>query len=237
MSGRDGHNSDSNTDRFSLSVINHYYARHECDWADNFRLRIHRSLSWLQAAQEFRQDLDAQFIFYWVAFNSAYAKELVKELDDNETEREQQKNFFINIIECDKVNDLKKVMTDLSDSIKKLINNQYVYGRFWHCQRNANDDWRPSFEQETESALTALYTGKTRKTLHITFNRLYVLRNQLMHGGSTWHSSVNRDQVHNGVNIMKKLVPLIIYIMMQNPQEDWGHVSFPYIKGRGNKQA
>lgn len=34
--------------------------------------------------------------------------------------------------------------------------------------------------------------------LSILFDRLYVLRNQLVHRGATWNSDVNRDQVRDG---------------------------------------
>ena len=37
---------------------------------EDFRLRIHRSLSWLQRAEQAKQeqDFDSQFIFLWIGF-------------------------------------------------------------------------------------------------------------------------------------------------------------------------
>lgn len=54
------------------------------------------------------------------------------------------------------------------------------------------------------------------------FDRLYVLRNQLLHGGSTWQGSVNRSQVQDGAAIMAFLVPHFINLMLDNPTTDWG---------------
>ncbi|WP_425067816.1 hypothetical protein [Reyranella sp.] len=36
-------------------------------------------------------------------------------------------------------------------------------------------------------------------------DRLYVLRNQLLHGGATWNSSVNRSQVRDGAAVLSRL--------------------------------
>jgi hypothetical protein len=61
------------------------------------------------------------------------------------------------------------------------------------------------------------------------FDRLYMLRNQLIHGGATWNSSVNRDQLRDGCEILGCLVPIMVDLMMDNPQEDWGRPFYPVI--------
>ena len=53
--------------------------KHERDqFNEDFKLRIHRTLSWLQRAEQaqLEQDLDSQFIFLWIGFNAVYAKDL-----------------------------------------------------------------------------------------------------------------------------------------------------------------
>ena len=69
----------------------------------------------------------------------------------------------------------------------------------------------------------------TRLVLAIVFERLYVLRNQLVHGGATWNSSVNRNQVRDGAAIMGHLVPAIIRIMMENGAAVWGAPCYPVV--------
>ena len=39
------------------------------------RVRLHRAISWLGRAEKEPEDWDAQFIFLWIAFNAAYARE------------------------------------------------------------------------------------------------------------------------------------------------------------------
>lgn len=71
---------------------------------------------------------------------------------------------------------------------------------------------------------------RAKKLFAATFERLYVLRNQVMHGGATWHSSVNRDQIRDGVNILGDVVPIIIHLMMENPRQLWGDPVYPVVE-------
>ena len=73
-------------------------------------------------------------------------------------------------------------------------------------------------------------TKDTAKILMIVFDRLYVLRNQMVHGGATWNSSVNRSQVRDGVSILSSLLPIFIDIMLENHDYDWGQPLYPVIK-------
>ena len=69
----------------------------------------------------------------------------------------------------------------------------------------------------------------SRKVLMIILERLYVLRNQLMHGNATWNSSVNREQVRDGANILGQLVPAMISIMLDCGTELWGDPRYPVV--------
>ena len=60
-------------------------------------------------------------------------------------------------------------------------------------------------------------------------DRLYVLRNQLMHGGATFQSKVNRAQVRDGCNMLAMLMPILIDIMLDAKDEDWGEIYYPVV--------
>jgi len=47
------------------------------------------------------------------------------------------------------------------------------------------------------AAHAALGQRDTVTVLSVVLSRIYTLRNQLMHGGATWNSSVNRDQIRD----------------------------------------
>ena len=51
-----------------------------------------------------------------------------------------------------------------------------------------------------------------------------------MHGGATYKSKLNRKQVKDGARILEMLIPIIIEIMMQHPDEDWGRLLYPVVE-------
>jgi len=60
-------------------------------------------------------------------------------------------------------------------------------------------------------------------------DRLYVLRNQLFHGGATWNNGINRAQVRDGAAILTFLMPVFVDLMMENPKADWGRPFYPVV--------
>jgi len=62
--------------------------------------------------------------------------------------------------------------------------------------------------------------------------RLYQMRNQLIRGGATYKSSVNRDQIIDSANLLSRLIPLIIEIMLDHPDEAWGEIYYPVVGTR-----
>jgi len=75
----------------------------------------------------------------------------------------------------------------------------------------------------------ALKYRNTVVILQILFSRLYVLRNQLVHGNATWNGQLNRKQVNDGYRLLASLQPTFLAIMMSNPGEDWGRLAYPII--------
>lgn len=78
--------------------------------------------------------------------------------------------------------------------------------------------------------MAAVMNNQTQVVLSIVFDRLYVLRNQLVHGGATWNSQVNRGQVSDGARILGTLVPIIIGLMIDHPELDFGEILYPVVK-------
>ena len=66
--------------------------------------------------------------------------------------------------------------------------------------------------------------------LGVVLDRLYTVRNQLIHGGATYNSKVNRAQVKDAGQILEFLMPIIIDIMITNMDEDWGIINYPVIE-------
>ena len=194
-------------------------------------LRVHRALSWLHRAELETDDGDARFIFLWIAFNAAYANEV----QDRQTftERKLFLGFLNRLIESDEKRLLYHlVWNEFSGPIRLMIDNQYVFQPFWdhHNGQLAEQEWRDAFERSRASASRALGRMDTTRLLAVMFDRLYVLRNQLLHGGATWNSKVNRGQIAQGATIMGLIVPAVIHLMMENPQQLWGDPCYPVIE-------
>jgi hypothetical protein len=91
-------------------------------------------------------------------------------------------------------------------------------------------DWEERFRSSARSFAQAFQAGDSVRVLSFVFDRLYVLRNQLVHGGSTWNSGVNRAQVRDGAAILAFLLPVFVDLMMDNPHEDWGRPFYPVVE-------
>ncbi len=192
------------------------------------RLRIHRALSWLHRAEQEGEDPDLRFILSWVALNAAYAREFGRE----ERERDRARIFFGQIASHDADGRLHAALfQQFSGPIRTLIENKFAFEPFWTALRehDASGQWERSFAASRKAAFAAVMGRDTTTVLSIVFDRLYVLRNQLVHGGATWNSQVNRDQVRDGVAILGTLVPLVLEIMMAHPEQEYGDVLYPVV--------
>lgn len=201
-------------------------------------LRIHRAISWLSRAEQETTDPDAAVIFYWIAFNAAYGRDQeIGEVGDElspTSERGLFRDFFDLVLELDTNRQIYDEIWDrFSGPIRTLLNNQYVFQPFWDNQRGKSEtgNWESRFENAKRLSMEALAKQDTVTVLAIVFDRLYVLRNQLIHGGSTWQSSVNRRQVEDGARILAFLVPLFVSVMMDNPDKGWGEPAYPPVEG------
>lgn len=199
----------------------------------NLRLRVHRALSWLQRA-EMAEDEDGRFIFLWIAFNAAYATEI----DEHRrlSEQETFKSFLEKLCELDEHRQIEQlVWQEFSGSIRILLDTPVVLQSFWdfHSGKISETQWKERLAQGKRMASQALASGNTPQLLGVVFNRLYTLRNQLMHGGATWNGSVNRKQLKDCANLLGKLTPVIIALMMAHPQTLWGDACYPVVEITG----
>jgi hypothetical protein len=189
---------------------------------------VHRALSWLKRAEQLGDDPDGRFIFLWVVFNAAYATEIDEKY--RLSEQETFRNFIKKLVELDKKGRLSGLVWDeFTGSIRLLLDNPYVFQEFWDFKngRCTEEEWKRRFSRAREKAKRALAARDTVTVLCIALSRIYLLRNQLVHGGATWGGSVNREQLRDSVNLMAKLAPLVIEIMMDSPDTLWGDACFP----------
>lgn len=228
----------------ALSVLNDKVQA--LDDAPHLRHRLRRSVSWLQRAND-ESDADAKCVFLWIAFNAAYA--IDRNTDYSRTaeegnERQRRRSYFAKVVPLDAERICGLLANELSAVILKLVGNEYVYHEFWKSVGDGPFNWtswpgRARFDQELNDIDVRLHQYRNRHrsskrpirdakaVLTVLFDRLYVLRNQLMHGCATHQGHLNRQQVSDGASILSSLVPVFLDIMADNPSADWGAISFP----------
>jgi hypothetical protein len=198
-------------------------------FSEALTLRVHRAISWLGRAEAEREDLDARFILLWISFNSAYA---TKTDIPNIGDRGLFNDFFKVLVTLDKSHRMYNAVWErFTGEIELLLNNRFVFAPFWNAQNGVPgyEDWQERLSKSRAVIRRAMNTRNTALVLSIVFDRLYVLRNQLLHGGATWNSSVNRHQVRTGAAVLGWLLPVFIDTMMDNPDRNWGRPFYPVV--------
>ncbi len=197
---------------------------------ENLDLRVYRAISWIRRAEMAHDDPDIAFVCYWIAFNAAYAQ------DTSETAEAPVRalidGYFDKILRLDTGRAIYEAIWErFSGPVRLLLDNKFVYQPFWKHWNGVPGyaDWEVRFGHAQDLIGTALVSQDTSLILAMLFDRLYVLRNQILHGGATWNSSVNRSQVRDGATIMGLLVPTFVKVMMDHPEELWGANYYPVV--------
>jgi len=199
------------------------------DLAGDNKLRVRRALSWCHRAAECSDD-DGRFIFSWIAFNAAYGREIS---GPRQGERDLFSTFVRRLVDLDRARWQALIKDDVFfNALDRILNNPYVHEDFWRAAREGRS---VPIDNQTARLRYARQKGDTVRVLSPLLDALYVLRNQIMHGGATWDSSVNRDQVRDGALLMDWLAREVVAAMLAHPQEDWGDPWYPPVKRNGQR--
>ena len=210
---------------------------------DGLNLRVRRALSWLERAENAHRqdDHDVAFILYWIGFNSAYGQ--TGTADDDYQPRQERACQHAYLAKITHLYPSLRAAFDsrqLPDAVYALLASKYVYEPFWKSRAGAMRyrDWLTGFERIRYKMATAIRSlrattidadANIERVLCSVFDRLYTLRNQLMHGGATWNGSLNREQVTMGTAAIAVLLPCFIDAMIENPDADWGTPRYPVV--------
>ena len=193
---------------------------------EDFSIRIHRSLSWLERSEKENNDSDAQFIFLWISFNAAYNIPF----DEKEvfSERGVFTKFFDIVLKLNNQKIYDFIWSRFSEEIRNILQNEYIMQAYWVSNDGEYiNNWQEIKSKAIHKVNQALVSKDTKVILDILFQRLYVLRNQIIHGGATWKGKLNRQQVNDGTKLLNGLVPVFIELMLEHPTENWGRIPFP----------
>ena len=208
----------------------------QLDERSALRHRLRRSVSWLERAGA-ENDADAKCILLWVSFNAAYAIERKAEFAQwgRLDEWERQEKYFEQLTGVGFRRIHYVIRERLREPVHRLMDNVYIFWGFWDCVTDDPFDWenwrrKRRFETERAEVRDQMEIPSAACTMYVlnrVFDRLYVLRNQLMHGCATQDGTLNRRQVQDGGDILEALVPLFLDMMVGRPDVDWGKISYP----------
>ena len=153
------------------------------------KIRLHRAISWLKCAEENDNNPDIKFITLWIAFNACYAHDEANL--ESFTEKQHFRDFIKRLVKHDAQELFFNILwKKFSGPIRTLIENQYAYKYFWVAQRENHQNWERSFKSAIEKGSRYLANQEVDKLLEIVLDRLYTVRNQLLHCGATYKSKV-----------------------------------------------
>ena len=216
-----------------LQDVVDYYSENKMSFDEPFRIRIHRALSWFKKAKDLnlKGELDLSFITMWIGFNSAYGRELSAAF---KSEHVLISEFFENILEQDTKKEISDILWQQSkNAVLSLIQNKFTFEKYWHFVNGNMDDsnWEESLSKSIIKAKRLVAEKDTSVMLSMVLGRLYTLRNQLLHGGATFESMLNRPQIEDALQLMFEIFPVIVQLMMEAPDKEiWGKPYYMPIK-------
>ncbi|WP_291357031.1 MULTISPECIES: HEPN domain-containing protein [unclassified Acinetobacter] len=212
-----------------MMLLEEIFKSKKAEHSDYFNLRIHRGLSWLKKSVELDSDLDLKFMSLWISFNAIYAQDAGLNQD-----KQSLRQFLYLICQKDQEHKIYHILWDkFSQPIRLLLENPYVYQGFWDYQNQkiSQRSWKEDFDQEKKKVHKALQEKSSVDILFVVFNRLYTLRNQMIHGGATYNSSVNRRQLQDACNILVALLPIFMLVLLENAKTlDLGKPFYPVVQ-------
>ena len=195
---------------------------------ETLTIRIHRAISWVKSAEKQDGNLDMKFLSLWIALNACYGVDLNG--ISSKPERAKLRDFTSSLVLYDRSRLYNLFWEKFSGPVRVLIENKFIYEKFWEFNRGEIDDYLTPFNKSITTAHNCLSKENIEGLLEIVLERLYTLRNSIVHGGATFNSKLNRTQLRDASNIMKLLVPIIIDIMMENGNHNWGDIAYPVVK-------
>jgi len=193
------------------------------NYSDN-AIRMHRAISWLFACEEQAND-DLAFLSAWIGFNSCYS---VPPKTMGETEYGRMWDFMNELLSQDRDHLVSSYVFDEQVGlIDSLMANQYLFRHFWISIHSQEEGWEIEYADNNTRMLIDRDTTNTLNHCSNILQRVYVLRNQVIHGAATYESSMNRDQMHVCTLFMRGFLLRIINVMIAKPHHDWGQINYP----------
>lgn len=216
---------------------------HQIETDKDRERRITRMNIWLEHAESISEGENSEhisFLYYWIAYESAY-----QQFDPNgkkrkyKSEENKRETFHKIIAGCDHgLDELKGALKECEPQAVKLLELRQANPCFWRHNgepwSKSSKKWEDYFKLKSEFATNILKKeNKDREdiceALNSLFNNLSIVRNQVVHGGSSGKDSHGISQVKLGKEIMELIIPVFRKCIEENISENWGEPPFPRV--------
>ncbi|BAM05304.1 HEPN domain-containing protein [Phycisphaera mikurensis] len=190
-------------------------------------IRVHRALSWLDAAEAAEADAEAtdeRVLFRWIAFNALYNRwdeKLLRPCGDQDSFRA----FLAEAVALDAAGAVAGMLEAHKRLVLTLLDNKFLKGQFWKDPSVARSlRWTP----HRQTAQQHYANKRWGELLEAAFEPVYFLRCQLVHGAATRRSSMNRDGLRHADDFLRWAVPLLVAVVIdRGMDENWGPLCYP----------
>lgn len=169
---------------------------------------------------------DVRFMVLWVAINSLYAR--WDNLRNTPHYDSDSRNAFLEMVYGWDQTTFNGLISAKRGLILKHLENPFLSGVFW---RDPHHPDAKTHATEDARHLDNNFKNKSHlKVLKQAFDRLYVLRGQLMHGAATGGSKLNRKTLNYGVLLLMSVMPTILETTIDyGSHDDWHDLCYPPI--------
>jgi hypothetical protein len=197
------------------------------------QIRLHRGESWLRKSRAARaaKDLDAQFIFLWIAFNALYGRPRYRrDVDSDET-----KDFtdFLRTVEQVSRNQVATALrqSDIEAHVEKILQSPFLNIECWRYW-----DRKGIRDRGKRTAVSCNNYDKGHRIEQL-FRQLYTLRNQILHGAATDSGKRNRESLTHAIPVLDTSVDSLLQLIKKHHAKIPGlePVPFPPSVGEGGR--
>ncbi len=190
--------------------------------------RLQRARSWLDRIADIpivsrdQRDYEGAFICYWIALNALYAQR------KNERKEDELESAWLVRMLCklDRYGKIRDTISGVKQQADALIHKKYLYSLYW--SEGTTAEVLRNLGKDGQKAREAWRDEDIGRYLEILFRRLHVLRNQIFHGCSTDHRSLNRGSLRPAVEVLEALVPALVEVMESfGKSTAWPRIEFP----------
>ena len=198
-------------------------------------IRFHRACSWLQRAEQApKDDLDLALLSRWIAFNALYGQ-WDHESREPVVDHVCWQHFLERMLALDQGHVIVDVLVENKPLVMSIYDDEFVSRHFWQepSEKRAHQAKRTKFD-----ARTWFIEGNWLRILDRLFERIYFIRCQLVHGASTYNSSLNRTAIRHCSQAMDHLLRAFLLVWINDGcEEDWGIMCYPPLRAQAVSRA